>query len=136
MNFRAGAPAAPDVPLTPLIDVVFLLLLFFILTTSFRDLDFLDLQLVAQTRPGETDAQPCLRLALDAEGAAYLDRARLPPAADARAAQLRRAFAGAPDVCVHAHALTPHGAVVAMMAQARAAGADAVRLGTLGEQLP
>ncbi|MFB1036398.1 MAG: biopolymer transporter ExbD, partial [Sinobacterium sp.] len=35
MNFKRQTRAAPDVNLTPLIDVVFLLLIFFMVTTTF-----------------------------------------------------------------------------------------------------
>ena len=37
MNFKRQTRAAPDVNLTPLIDVVFLLLIFFMVTTTFTD---------------------------------------------------------------------------------------------------
>jgi biopolymer transport protein ExbD len=37
VNFKRQTRAAPDVNLTPLIDVVFLLLIFFMVTTTFTD---------------------------------------------------------------------------------------------------
>jgi len=37
LNLRSHRPEAPEINLTPLIDVVFLLLIFFMVTTSFRD---------------------------------------------------------------------------------------------------
>lgn len=45
MNLRPHRPEAPEINLTPLIDVVFLLLIFFMVTTSFRDEGQLRLQL-------------------------------------------------------------------------------------------
>lgn len=45
MNLRPHRPEAPEINLTPLIDVVFLLLIFFMVTTSFRDEGRLRLQL-------------------------------------------------------------------------------------------
>ncbi len=45
MNLRPHRPEVPEINLTPLIDVVFLLLIFFMVTTSFRDEGRLRLQL-------------------------------------------------------------------------------------------
>jgi len=45
LNLRPHRPEAPEINLTPLIDVVFLLLIFFMVTTSFRDEGQLRLQL-------------------------------------------------------------------------------------------
>ncbi|MCF7978822.1 MAG: biopolymer transporter ExbD [Chromatiaceae bacterium] len=52
MNLRPHRPEVPEINLTPLIDVVFLLLIFFMVTTSFRDEGRLRLQLP------EADAEP------------------------------------------------------------------------------
>ncbi|MEA3638857.1 MAG: biopolymer transporter ExbD [Lamprobacter sp.] len=45
MNLRPHRPETPEINLTPLIDVVFLLLIFFMVTTSFRDEGRVRLQL-------------------------------------------------------------------------------------------
>jgi len=52
LNLRPHRPEAPDINLTPLIDVVFLLLIFFMISTTFRDEGRLPLQLP------EADAEP------------------------------------------------------------------------------
>ncbi len=68
MNFRPRIAEEPEVSLTPLIDVVFLLLIFFMVSTSFRD--EAELQIVLP----ETSAQPpleepdALNIAIDAQG--------------------------------------------------------------------
>ena len=135
MKFASPAPDEAQVPLTPLIDVVFLLLLFFMLAATFGELNFLELELPRAAAAPETPAAR-LDLAVDAAGGWHLDGSALPAEPRARAARLRAALAAAPAVYVHAHALAPHGAVVQLVAEARAAGADSVRLATLGERLP
>lgn len=137
MKFAQPAPDEAQVPLTPLIDVVFLLLLFFMLAATFGELNFLELELPRAAAAAPADPAARLDLAVDAAGGWHLDGAALPADSQARAA-LRAALAAAPEavVYVHAHALAPHGAVVQLAAAARAAGADAVRLATLGERLP
>lgn len=52
MNLRPRRHESPDINLTPLIDVVFLLLIFFMVSTTFRDDGRLRLQLP------EADAEP------------------------------------------------------------------------------
>ena len=140
MKFAAPAPDEAQVPLTPLIDVVFLLLLFFMLAATFGELNFLELELPRVAAAPEMPELPAARLdlAVDAAGGWHLDGSALPAAPRARAARLRAALAAAPAavVYVHAHALAPHGAVVQLVAEARAAGAASVRLATLGERLP
>ena len=138
MKFAAPVPDEAQVPLTPLIDVVFLLLLFFMLAATFGELNFLELALPRAA--AEAPAAPAARLdlAVDASGGWHLAGSALPAEPAARAARVRAALAAAPEtvVYVHAHALAPHGAVVQLVAAARAAGAGAVRLATLGERLP
>lgn len=136
MDFRSSRQPAPEVSLVPLVDVVFLLLLFFILTTTFRELDFFSVQLAGEAAQEEPGPAACAHLALDAAGEVYLEGRPLPADPQQRMARLRAVFAEAPEVCVHAHALTPHGAVVDLMTRARALGAGSVRLGALGEHLP
>ena len=139
MKVAQPVPDEAQVPLTPLIDVVFLLLLFFMLAATFGELNFLELELprAAAAAPEEAPAAR-LDLAVDAAGGWHLAGETLPAAPRARTARMRAALAAAPEavVYVHAHALAPHGAVVQLVAAARAAGADAVRLATLGERLP
>ncbi len=137
MKFQARQEDAISIPLTPLIDVVFLLLLFFMLTTTFSQLDFLRIQLPR----GEAEtvaAEGRIVLAIDAMGDHYLDGQLLPGETEALGARLRAEVEARPDavVYVYAHALTPHQLVVRLMAQARAQGVRNLRVATLGERLP
>lgn len=137
MRFHLRRQDSFSIPLTPLIDVVFLLLLFFMLTTTFSQLDFLKIQLPSSdAETAGTEAR--INLAVDAMGDYYLDGQRLPAESRALEEQIRRAVEAQPDavVYIYAHALTPHQSVVHLMAQARGQGVQQLRIATLGERLP
>ena len=138
MRFQTRQADSFSIPLTPLIDVVFLLLLFFMLTTTFSQLDFLRVQLPQGDAESATAAESRINLAIDAVGDCYLDGERLPGETEVLAERLQEALAMRPDavVYVYAHALTPHQSVVRLMAQVRAQGVRQMRIATLGEHLP
>ena len=137
MRFQIRREDSISIPLTPLIDVVFLLLLFFMLTTTFSQLDFLRVQLPR----GDAEAagsEARINLAIDAMGDYYLNGKPLPAESGVLGEQLRSALEAQPDavVYIYAHALTPHHSVVSLMAQAREQGVPQLRIATLGERLP
>ena len=69
MNLRPNRPADPEITLTPLIDVVFLLLIFFMVSTSFVQESELEITLPEagnELRPAEERQQ--VVLAIDAAG--------------------------------------------------------------------
>ena len=137
MRFQVRREDGISIPLTPLIDVVFLLLLFFILTTTFSQLDFLRIQL-PQGSAETVGSEARINLAIDAMGDYYLDGQPLPSEPEAFVAQLQDALEAQPGavVYVYAHALTPHQSVVHLMAQAREQGVRQIRVATMGERLP
>lgn len=72
MNFRNKNPETLDVNITPLIDVVFLLLIFFMVTTTFQK----DAELaIALPEASSEQQQPpeALELVIDRQGRYYLD---------------------------------------------------------------
>ena len=74
MNFRTTQPEEVDVNLTPLIDVVFLLLIFFMVTTTFEKDSKIKIQLptAASSRP---EAQKnVIELLIDSKGRYYIDK--------------------------------------------------------------
>lgn len=119
---RPAAAAAID--MAPLIDMVFLLLVFYIVSASFtRD------NAVSINRPHSqnTHAAPetCLSLALTKNGAVYIDGRR---AGRDRRAALTRALRGQGNkrVLIHADRAVPTGILLAVMDDCRAAGAESV----------
>ena len=77
MNLRPQRTEPPEINLAPLIDVVFLLLIFFMVTTSFRDEVGIKIRLPEASGEAAAETQP-LTLTIDAEGYYY----GRPPTAD------------------------------------------------------
>lgn len=71
------AHPAKRVAMTPLIDIVFILLLFFILQTSFSEFRQLTLPLPQKASDGSAEAPQLLRIELAADGRLWIDGATL-----------------------------------------------------------
>jgi biopolymer transport protein ExbD len=91
VNLRPQRPEPPDINLAPLIDVVFLLLIFFMVTTSFRDEVGIKIQLPQSSGEPAAESRP-LTLAIDAEGTFYVNDRQV---ADRQPATLSKALAAA-----------------------------------------
>ena len=137
MRFHSRPVDHFSVPLTPLIDVVFLLLLFFILTTSFSQINFLSVQLPQSSAEGDR-AEPHIKIAVDAMGSHYLEGQPMPADMRLLRQRLREMLAQRPDamVTIYAHALTEHQSVVQLMDLARKQGVRQIGVATMGERLP
>jgi len=116
MNLRPHKREQPDINLTPLIDVVFLLLIFFMVSTTFNDDARLRLQLPqVDGEPIASDELELLEIVIDASGRFYVDDSQV---VDTRAETLRKAMVGAVGprrdlpVLIKADANTPHQAVM------------------------
>ena len=113
MNFRQLRRPEVSINLTPLIDVVFLLLIFFMVSTSFSELTQLVVDLPeAEGAPASTDTT--LLLVVDVEGNMTLDGAPVPNDARGLSEALRQRLSGNTDIPVtlSADAMTPHQYVV------------------------
>ena len=113
MNFRQLRRPEVSINLTPLIDVVFLLLIFFMVSTSFSELTQLVVDLPeAEGAPASTNTT--LLLAVDVEGNMTLDGAPVPNDARGLSEALRQRLSGNTDIPVTllADAMTPHQYVV------------------------
>ena len=113
MNFRQLRRPEVSINLTPLIDVVFLLLIFFMVSTSFAELTQLVVDLPeAEGAPASTDTT--LLLVVDVEGNMTLDGAPVPNDARGLSKALRQRLSGNTDIPVtlSADAMTPHQYVV------------------------
>lgn len=113
MNFRQLRRPEVSINLTPLIDVVFLLLIFFMVSASFSELTQLVVDLPeAEGAPASTDTT--LLLVIDVEGNMTLDGAPVPNDARGLPEALRQRLSGNTDIPVtlSADAMTPHQYVV------------------------
>jgi len=119
---------APDINITPLIDVVFLLLIFFMVSTTFSRLTELEIQLPEASEAEQEDKEPrTLQLVIDAEGRYFINDNRLVndrPETLRRALEKELAAAGdeVPPVVISADARTPHQAVITAMDVAQQVG--------------
>ena len=113
MNFRQLRRPEVSINLTPLIDVVFLLLIFFMVSTSFSELT----QLVVDLPEAEgipASADNTVLLVVDVQGNMTLDGEPVPNDANSLSAALRHRLGGNTDIPVtlSADAMTPHQYVV------------------------
>ncbi len=125
MKFGAVQRDSPEINLTPLIDVVFLLLIFFMVSTTFERRSELSVELPEASAPASIRDDAVIDVVIDAGGGVHVEGS---PLADPRPGSLRRALANAargldsPPVVISADAQTPHQSVVTVMDAARQAG--------------
>ncbi|MEZ5584558.1 MAG: biopolymer transporter ExbD [Candidatus Competibacteraceae bacterium] len=119
MNLRPRRRQEPDINLTPLIDVVFLLLIFFMVSTTFRKETELNIDLPeAEQAPVTTEDKGKLEIGIDEQGRYFINGKAL---ADERRETLQGALMEAVGderelpLVISADAKTPHQAVVTAM---------------------
>lgn len=129
LQFRGNRRLRLAINITPLIDVVFLLLIFFMLTTSFLEPQALVLQLPEAKRSAPpTKDSIVVDIALD--GAVKLNGAVL--SLDSLTARIRSLVAGDPDpsVWIRAERKVPVQRTVDVMDRIRAAGSKNIKFVT------
>lgn len=119
MNLRPHRRSAPDINLTPLIDVVFLLLIFFMVSTTFKEDARIKIELPqAQGESVPAEEPQVLTLTIDRAGVFYVNDRMV---VDRKAETLKKAIVGAVGaerelpVVIKADAHTPHQAVMTAM---------------------
>lgn len=125
MNLRPRREREPDINLTPLIDVVFLLLIFFMVSTTFERSSELAIELPEATSPPEQQEREAIEVAIDASGRFYVNGTELINTQPSSVKQaLSRAAAGRDDapIVISADGRSPHQAVVTVMDAARQLG--------------
>jgi len=133
MNFRQGRNESPEVNLTPLIDVVFLLLIFFMVSTTFERSSELAIELPEAGNSKRPEPSTSIDVAIDHEGAYYVNGREL---VNRQFVTLREALERAaggrksPPVVVDADARAPYQAVVSVMDAARVLGFARLRFST------
>lgn len=121
MKLAAPVESPPSIGVAPLLDIVFLLLVFFMVTTSFRSAE-IPLELAdAASAEQSTAPREVLVVEISAAGAIHLDGEPLEPDALGRAFA-RAAGAGGKPVVLRADEGTPHGRVVTVLDLARRRG--------------
>ena len=135
MRLETGRRRKTLINVTSLIDVVFLLLIFFVVTSTFLEQPGLDL-----TLPEAGSAEPAPReeiaLLVRSDGTVELDGAAV--AIDELQTRIERALAdGVTDrVLLEADSRVSHGLVVRVMDAARSAGASGLTVATRPPEAP
>ncbi len=124
MNFYRRKKSIVEVSLTPMIDVVFLLLIFFMITTTFNEQTELKINL--PTAQGEKlTEQKTLDLTIDSKGTYFVNKKQL---VNSRMITLKRAIIEATGknrkvpLIISADANTPHQSVISALDSARQLG--------------
>jgi biopolymer transport protein ExbD len=122
MNFRRKEVEELDVNITPLIDVVFLLLIFFMVSTTFDHQSELSIDLPQASGKISETQNKILDIAIDASGEYYLNSKKM---SDAKIETLIKEIKLAiskvkePKIIISADKNTPHQAVMSVMDAAR-----------------
>ncbi len=129
MRFGRPSSLRVTIDIAPLVDVIFLLVIFFAVSTTFLESSGLKLDLPTSSSTAEREIED-LTVSLDAEGRLELDGE--PVAREQLGGRLRDALEGrsAKVVVLRADTTTSHGEVVEIMDVIRGAGAEALTVAT------
>jgi len=125
MQFRRGRPEEPEVNITSLVDVVFLLLIFFMVTTTFNKFSQLNVQLPQADGKPATLKQKRVEITIDAKGRYFVNGQEVINTREETLKRaLRKAAAGIknPQIILSADRMTTHQAVVTAMDAAQQLG--------------
>ncbi len=125
MNLRKFRREELSINLTPLIDVVFLLLIFFMVTTTFREESEIEIDLPQATDEPVEVSKDVVEIMIDNKGQYYVNEK---PLVNAQLNTLKQALrqvvteGQTPPVIISADAQSPHQSVVTAMDAARQLG--------------
>lgn len=136
MNFRTGrALDEPEVSLTSLIDVVFTLIIFFVVTATFDERSAIQIDLPKASTQAAPAQDPPLTLAVDPQGRYYVENREVlkrdPASLRTAIAQVAGEARDRP-VVVRADARTPHQAVVTALDVLGQLGFRRISIATVG----
>ena len=136
MNLRPRRREEPEITLTPLIDVVFLMLIFFMVSATFLNEADMELSLPeASQEPGERAFSP-IELTINADGDYYVDGNALVNqqvgTVQSALEQAMDAQPGAPLI-IRADGRTPHQSLVTALDAAGRANIESLSIATVPE---
>ncbi|WP_136255386.1 ExbD/TolR family protein [Onishia niordana] len=129
MKFPRRRREPVEINLTPLIDVVFLLLIFFMVSTTFETRQALEIELPESSRAAPADTSPVV-LSITVAGDYRLGEAIVEQDDLATALSSRAEDARAHGLIIEADGRVAHSRVVAALDQASAQGITRVRIAT------
>jgi len=133
MNLQRSDPDEPEVNLTPLIDVVFLLLIFFMVSTTFEHQSRIQIELPEATAEATKPEDESLEIIIDAQGRFFIGEEQV---VNTELNTLKGAISksvgereGIP-VIIRADAKTPHQAVITALDATSQLGLTRISLAT------
>ena len=134
MNFKVTRDEEPQLNLTPLIDVVFLLLIFFMVSTTFDKQAELSIDLPeADGKPVKVVKEFKIEIAIDGQGHYFVNQRRLKEDSLKtlkRAIEITKADHKSPQVIISSDKNTPYQAFITAMDAAKQLGLEHVNLAT------
>jgi biopolymer transport protein ExbD len=133
VNLQPGDSDEPDVNLTPLIDVVFLLLIFFMVSTTFEHQSRIQVELPEASAEPTTPEDESLEIIVDAEGRYFIGEEQV---VNTKLKTLKGAIAKVigdrtdMPVIVRADANSPHQSVVTVLDATSQLGLTRISLAT------
>jgi len=133
MNLQPGGEDEPEVNLTPLIDVVFLLLIFFMVSTTFEHQSRIQIELPEATASPEELEEESLEIVIDAQGRYFIGEEQV---VNTELKTLKSAISkavgdrGTVPVTIRADASTPHQAVITALDATSQLGLTHISLAT------
>ena len=133
MNLQPGGEDEPEVNLTPLIDVVFLLLIFFMVSTTFEHQSRIQIELPEATASPEEMEEESIEIIIDAEGRYFIDEEQV---VNTELKTLKSALSKTlgdrkvVPVTIRADASTPHQAVITALDATSQLGLTQISLAT------
>ena len=133
MNLKRTQRDEPDLNLTPLIDVVFLLLIFFMVTTTFVKEADLQIVLPESTAKAETQQRVPVEIAIDAQGRYFINQKEVVNTTlETLVIALKKAKVDKKlGIVIRADARTPHASVVTAMDASGQAGISKISIATV-----
>jgi len=125
VNLKPVNKEVLDVNITPLIDVVFLLLIFFMVSTTFERESEIEIMLPQATVDVPATDEFALQVTIDSEGTFYINSKRVINTKLETLMKAMKEVAGDrtdPPIILSADAQTPHQAVITVMDAARQLG--------------
>lgn len=129
MKFHRSPPDAPEINLIPFIDILLVVLIFLVLTTTYQRQSGLNITLPTTEQVPESQRKPRVQVAIDTSGQISLDGQVFSgqTLGDLRQALNALAPRGSDtQIVIHADAQTAHQRVVDVMTAARMAGLSKV----------
>ena len=133
MNFRPRAKDEPEINLIPFIDVLLVILIFLMLTTTYSKFTQLQLTLPVADAEQMRDRPKEVIVSVAADGRYAVNKAALDGrSVEVVAAALRTAASAGPEsiVIISADATAPHQSVITVMEAARRAGLTQITFAT------